>query len=77
MSLTVAVKLDPLDAINIAGDSTFALMLAIPFGSFVLGGGILADPALRALAEQLAATTRRRRSCTARIWACGWRRPRT
>ena len=28
MSLTVAVQMDPLDAINIAGDSTFALMLS-------------------------------------------------
>lgn len=28
---------------------SFALMLAIPFGSFVLGGGILADPSLRDL----------------------------
>jgi glutathione synthase len=28
MSLTVAVQMDPLDSINIAGDSTFALMLA-------------------------------------------------
>jgi glutathione synthase len=28
MSLVVAVQMDPLDAINIAGDSTFALMLA-------------------------------------------------
>jgi len=28
MSLTVAVQMDPLDTINIAGDSTFALMLA-------------------------------------------------
>ena len=27
---------------------SFALMLAIPFGTFVLGSGILADPALRA-----------------------------
>ncbi|HET8613037.1 MAG TPA: glutathione synthase, partial [Sphingomonas sp.] len=27
MSLTVAVQMDPLDRINIAGDSTFALML--------------------------------------------------
>ena len=27
MSLTVAVQMDPLDSINIAGDSTFALML--------------------------------------------------
>ena len=28
MSLTVAVQMDPLDSINIAGDSTFALMLS-------------------------------------------------
>jgi glutathione synthase len=28
MSLTVAVQMDPLDQINVAGDSTFALMLA-------------------------------------------------
>ncbi len=28
MSLTVAVQMDPLDGINIAGDSTFALMLS-------------------------------------------------
>lgn len=28
MSLTVAVQMDPLDTINIAGDSTFALMLS-------------------------------------------------
>jgi glutathione synthase len=28
MSLTVAVQMDPLDSINIAGDSTFALMIA-------------------------------------------------
>ncbi|MBY0519710.1 MAG: glutathione synthase [Sphingomonas sp.] len=28
MTLTVAVQMDPLDSINIAGDSTFALMLA-------------------------------------------------
>src|SRR6202008_1374727 len=28
MSLSVAVQMDPLDAINIAGDSTFALMLS-------------------------------------------------
>jgi glutathione synthase len=28
MSLSVAVQMDPLDSINIAGDSTFALMLA-------------------------------------------------
>ena len=28
MSLTVAVQMDPLDSINIAGDSSFALMLA-------------------------------------------------
>ncbi|WP_448660051.1 glutathione synthase [Sphingomonas sp. CJ99] len=28
MTLTVAVQMDPLDAINIAGDSTFALMLS-------------------------------------------------
>jgi glutathione synthase len=28
MKLTVAVQMDPLDAINIAGDSTFALMLS-------------------------------------------------
>ncbi len=28
MSLTVAVQMDPLDSINISGDSTFALMLA-------------------------------------------------
>ena len=28
MSLTVAVQMDPLDQINIAGDSSFALMLA-------------------------------------------------
>ena len=28
MSLTVAVQMDPLESINIAGDSTFALMLA-------------------------------------------------
>ena len=28
MALTVAVQMDPLDSINIAGDSTFALMLA-------------------------------------------------
>lgn len=28
MSLKIAVQMDPLDAINIAGDSTFALMLA-------------------------------------------------
>lgn len=28
---------------------SFALMLAIPFGSFVLGAGILADPTLRGL----------------------------
>lgn len=28
MSLTIAVQMDPLDAINIAGDSTFALMLS-------------------------------------------------
>ncbi len=28
MTLTVAVQMDPLEAINIAGDSTFALMLA-------------------------------------------------
>lgn len=27
MSLTVAVQMDPLDSINIAGDSSFALML--------------------------------------------------
>jgi glutathione synthase len=28
MPLTVAVQMDPLDSINIAGDSTFALMLS-------------------------------------------------
>ena len=28
MSLRVAVQMDPLDAINVAGDSTFALMLS-------------------------------------------------
>ena len=28
MSLVIAVQMDPLDAINIAGDSTFALMLS-------------------------------------------------
>ena len=28
MSLKVAVQMDPLDAINIAGDSSFALMLS-------------------------------------------------
>src|SRR3982751_5684858 len=28
MSLSVAVQMDPLDSINIAGDSTFALMLS-------------------------------------------------
>ncbi len=28
MSLTVAVQMDPLESINIEGDSTFALMLA-------------------------------------------------
>jgi glutathione synthase len=28
MSLRVAVQMDPLETINIAGDSTFALMLA-------------------------------------------------
>ena len=28
MSLTVAVQMDPLDSINIAGDSSFALMLS-------------------------------------------------
>ena len=28
MALTVAVQMDPLDQINIAGDSTFALMLS-------------------------------------------------
>lgn len=28
MSLTVAVQMDPLDSINVAGDSTFALMLS-------------------------------------------------
>ena len=28
MTLTVAVQMDPLDSINIAGDSSFALMLA-------------------------------------------------
>ncbi len=27
MSLTVAVQMDPLESINIAGDSTFAIML--------------------------------------------------
>ena len=27
MSLTVAVQMDPLEKINIAGDSTFAIML--------------------------------------------------
>ena len=28
MSLTVAVQMDPIETVNIAGDSTFALMLA-------------------------------------------------
>ncbi|MBX9860861.1 MAG: hypothetical protein K2Y20_14925, partial [Sphingomonas sp.] len=28
MTLTVAVQMDPLDQINIGGDSTFALMLS-------------------------------------------------
>ena len=28
MSLNVAVQMDPLDSINIAGDSSFALMLS-------------------------------------------------
>ena len=32
MTLRVAVQLDPIDTINIAGDSSFALMLAAQAG---------------------------------------------
>ena len=32
MTLTVAVQMDPLERISIAGDSTFALMLAACLG---------------------------------------------
>ena len=34
MSLTVAVQMDPLAGINIAGDSTFSIMLGNGSGSF-------------------------------------------
>jgi glutathione synthase len=36
MSLTVAVQMDPLEAINIAGDSTFAIMLGAQARGYVL-----------------------------------------
>ncbi len=35
MALKIAVQMDPIERINIAGDSTFALLLAA-WGAFVL-----------------------------------------
>lgn len=58
MSLTVAVQMDPLEAINIAGDSTFALMLEAQARGHVLfeyqaGALTYEDGRLRALARRV------------------------
>ena len=40
MSLRVAVQMDPLENINIAGDSSFALMLSAQARGFEVWGGV-------------------------------------
>ena len=54
MSLNVAIQMDPIERVRIAGDTGFALMLEAQARGHTLQAGALADVAGQLLADQLA-----------------------